>query len=969
MNVPARRGSRRRWRIWIPLLAYLLKSAYFLKRIAYFVLNLSIGKSMLRVVLLTSLLLFSYSRTSAEEIDFASQIEPIFAKHCISCHGSEEQKSGLRLDRRASLLRGGDYGEAAIVPGNPNASFLVKVVHGDEPDLQMPPEGDPLTKQQISLLTRWIKQGAQWPGQMNATADDIESDHWSLQPLSAIQPPQKETSQTHPIDAFIVKALHEKSLVLSEPADPTTLIRRVTLVLTGLPPTPNEVEQFVNHPNGIEVAYGQAVDRLLASPRYGERWAQHWLDVIRWAETVGFETNKERPDAWHYRDWVIGSLNDDKPYDRFVFEQLAGDTVGEDAALGFLVAGPANLPGQIGRDEEAMRQARQDELDEVIRTVSQGLFGLTIGCARCHNHKFDPILQRDYYAMQAMFAGLSYGNRRLRGDMNDKWTEQVPSVRESLRSQRAELESLRKNHQLQVASSDIQTDMFEPIKARSVRMEIAATTNAAAASLYEFQVWTVDAENAVTKNIALASAGAVPSASSFELANQTRHFDNLVDGSSDRRQAFPWVAATQGPAWLQIDLQHPAMIDRVVWDRGNNVPSDYVIKVLPVGEEQWQVVASTSNRLPREDDTRKADKIKLAHLSSKQVEELVNKISEIRKKQANLTRLAAGPKVYAANFTDSPPSTWLLRRGDAMQRVEEIPPAIPLVLGNLKLSTDHPEKERRLALAAHLTQSDHPLTARVIVNRVWQQHFGIGLIDTPSDLGKMGSPPSHPELLDWLAADFVKGGWSLKRLHRQIVLSQTFRQASQPDDDALSADAESRLLWRFPPRRLEAEAIRDSILGVSGKLNLQMGGRGFDLFDRRGGLSDYHPKETFDTSGWRRMVYAHKVRMQSVDIFGAFDCPDSGQMKPRRTRSITPLQSLSLLNSPFVLRQAKFFAERVAGEAGDKIDLQVELAFRLAFSRAPSEVEKQPMETFTREQGLAQLCRVLMNASEFLYIQ
>ncbi|EMB16550.1 DUF1553 domain-containing protein [Rhodopirellula europaea] len=915
------------------------------------------------------LVVFNIESIHAEPVDFEKQIQPIFAAHCLECHGPDAHESGLRLDQRGNMLRGGDYGEATIVPNEPDASFLLRVVNGDEPDMQMPPEGPPLSPDQVSLLARWVQEGANWPGQMDAEADEVESDHWSLQPIADIQPSLSQTSQSHPIDAFVVETLNQRGLELSTQADAATLVRRVSLVLTGLPPTPEEVRAFVKHPEGLEVAYEELVTRLLDSPRYGVRWAQHWLDVIRWAETVGFETNSPRPNAWPYRDWIIKSLNDDKPYDRFLFEQLAGDTVGEDAALGFLVAGPANLPGQIGRDEEAMRQARQDELDEVIRTVSQGFFGLTIGCARCHNHKFDPILQRDYYSMQAVFAGLTYGERRLRGEQNDAMVAQVPAVRDQLKALRSELETLRKNHDLQPALVDLQTESFSPQLASSVRMNIQATANGAPASLYEFEAWTVATDEQPARNAALASSGARPSASGFALANQTRHFDNLVDGQTDRRQAFPWVSDKGGPAWLQVDFEEPVMIDRVVWDRGSSVPVDYTIEVQLSGSAEWQKVATPRNRMLREDDQRKADLIQLANLDSVQVQALVGKLNQIRQTQKKLNRLSGGPKVYAASFKSSPEPTWLLRRGDAMQPTKKLPPAIPVVLGDLGMNVDQPEPDRRVALAEHLTRPDHPLTARVIVNRVWQKHFGTGLVETPSDFGVMGAAPSHPELLDWLASDFVAGGWSLKRLHRLIVTSKTFQQSSQPNSEGIAIDAGSRLLWRFPARRLEAEAIRDSMLAASGKLNLKMGGPGFDFFDRRGGLADYTAKETFDESGWRRMIYAHKIRMQAVDIFGSFDCPDAGQMTPKRTRSITPIQSLSLLNSPFVNRQASYFADRVQAEVGDSLSEQIDHAFQIALSRSPSEVERSKMHDFASEHGLAQLCRILMNTSEFLYIQ
>ena len=791
-----------------------------------------------------------------------------------------------------------------------------------------------------------------------AATSPAAATHWSLKPMKRVEVPKGANA----IDFFIGGKLENKSLKFSAEADRATLVRRVTLDLTGLPPTPQAVTAFVRDTRNTDVVFAEAVSALLGSPRYGERWAQHWLDVIRWAETVGFETNLERANAWHYRDWVINALNRDLPYNKFIRDQLAGDITGADAALGFLVSGPANLAGQVGRDEEAMRAARQDELDEVIRTVGQGLFGLTIGCARCHDHKFDPILQRDYYSMQAIFSGLRYGNRRLRGAQNDQWTAQLPATQKQLAVLRAKLEAQRVKYKLRKPLASVHSDEFAPITAHAIRMNIRATANGASASLYEIEAWTTQGKNA-----ALASGGAKPSASSFALANQTRHFENLTDGSVDRRQSFPWVSSKGGSAWLRVDFAKPETLNRITWHNGSSVPADYTLEVLrPDGA--WKTVAYTEDRLPRNDDTRGADKVRLKGLTPEQTKSLVALIAAGRAKAAELARLTAGPQIYAANFTE-PDTTWLLRRGDPMQRRGEMTPAIPEVLGKMDLKPNAPEPQRRLALAKHLTLPSHPLTARVLVNRVWQNHFGTGLVDTPSDFGKMGTAPTHPELLDWLALDFIRNGWSLKKLHRLIVTSRAYQQSSRPNEKALRVDADSRLLWRFPPRRLEAEAIRDGMLSVSGKLNLKMGGRGFDFFNQRGGLSDYVPKQTFEANGWRRMVYAHKVRMQAVDIFGAFDCPDAGQMKPRRTRSITPLQALSLLNSPFANRQAAFFADRVKREAGAELAARIDLAFRLACGRAPKPNEQRVLQQLAQNHGLEQACRVLFNSSDFLYLR
>ncbi len=906
----------------------------------------------------------------AAPIDYVRDIKPILQKHCYACHGADDQEGELRLDIKSHAFLGGEGYGPSIIPGKAKQSPLIQFINGSDEEMQMPPEGEePLSEPESATLTKWVDAGANWPEGVDAVEKKEKPKHWSFQPIKQTAIPTVQNPQwtRNEIDYFILAALEKNKLQPSPEADRVTWLRRIYFNLTGLPPTPEQIEAFVNDQQAD--ACERVVDELLSSPRYGERWAQHWLDVIRWAETVGFETNLARPNAWHYRDWVIAALNSDMPYDQFIKAQIAGDTLGDDAALGFLVAGPANLPGQIGRDIEAMRQARQDELDEVIRTVGQAFYGLTIGCARCHGHKFDPITQSDYYSLQAVFAGLSYGNRRLRGPQNDQWTARIPAVRKKLEKLRAELESLRQQHHLKPPLASVQTEYFPPALVKAVRMKIRGTNSRGSASLYEFELWTSSQNGKPSTNVSLASAGSRPDASSFLLANQTRHFDNLVDGSVDRRQAFPWVAEKGGPAWIRIDLAEPKTVDRVVWHAGSTIPADYVIEVLPANSNKWKKVADTNQRLPRIDDTRPPSQVNLSGLTQKQVEKIFEKVTAIRNTEKELAKLSAGPQVYAASFTDSPEPTWLLGRGDPMKRLRQVAPAVPKAFGQVVLSVDAPEKERRLALANHLSDRNHPLTARVIVNRIWQHHFGTGIVETPSDFGEMGGVPSHPELLDWLARDFLEHGWSIKRVHRQIALSAAYRQSSRPRADGLAVDAESRLLWRFPPRRLEAEAIRDSILLVSGKLNLKMGGPGFDFFNQRGGLSDYIPKETFDETGWRRMIYAHKIRMQSVDIFGAFDCPDAGQMKPKRSRSITPIQSLSLLNSPFINRQAHFFAERVQKEVGKEPAAFVVRAYQLAFSRSPSERELKIMTDLAANHGFDQVCRVLFNTREFVYIQ
>ncbi|MBW3596400.1 MAG: DUF1553 domain-containing protein [Planctomycetes bacterium] len=691
-------------------------------------------------------------------VDFARQVRPLLESRCFECHGSEVQESYLRLDVRDGAYRGGDSGRAAVAPYNADGSELIRRVtqHGEE---RMPPENPPLSEAEVALLRNWIDQGAPWPDELagRIEPETVTSDHWSFQSVTKPAPPASDdpfVATGNRIDGFIFARLAKKGLAPSPAADRRTLIRRLYLDLHGLPPTPEEVERFIADES--PTAWESLVDRVLASPRYGERWASHWLDVIRYGDTHGFEVNTPRENAWPYRDYVVKSLNEDKPFNQFLREQVAGDQLGADAATGFLVAAPALLPGQVGKDLASMRQARADELHEAIVSVSAGVLGLTVGCARCHDHKFDPISQRDYYRLQAVFAGLHYGGRPLRN----------------------------------------------PEEAR---------------------------------------LGAA------------------------------------------FDASQPA-------------------------------------------------------------------------------------SVFGGVFS-APDPTHRLYRGDPMQRREQVAPDAPAVLGSLGLESSTGEAARRMTLADWLADPQNPLTPRVIVNRLWQHHFGTGIVATPSDFGAMGARPTHPELLDWLASTFIEDGWSMKKLHRRILTSNTYRQSNRPNPEGLAADAGARLLWRFPPRRLAMEPIRDSVLHVSGALDLAIGGPGFSVFKPNDNyVRVYDPKETWGPAEWRRMIYVHRVRMEQDGVFGAFDCPDAGQPAPRRGRSTTAIQALNLFNSSFMTQQAELFAQRVEREAGGDVNAQVTRAFRLALGREPSPPELSDCRDVAEEFGLATVCRALYNSNEFLFL-
>jgi mono/diheme cytochrome c family protein len=673
---------------------------------------------------------------AGEEIAFDRDVLPVLRARCVECHGPDVQESGLRIDSRQALLTGGDFGPA-VVPGEPTKTEILRRMAAADPDERMPPDGEPLSAAEIAAVSQWVAGGAVWPGQMGAVASVRRtSDHWAFQPLA-------ESFAYDTIDSFLAAELTMRGLSPSPPADRRTLIRRLSLDLTGLPPVAEEVEAFVadERPQAVEAL----VDRLLASPRYGERWAQHWLDVIRYADTRGYEYNTVREHAWPYRDWVIDALNNDLPYDQFLFQQIAGDTVGVDPATGFLVTAPLPTPPEVGQEPAAIRQARLNSLDEVVQNVGAAVLGLTVGCARCHNHKFDPISSRDYHRLVAVFSGVRYEDR-------------------------------------------------------------------------------------------------------------------------------PWR---------------------------------------------------------RDDD---ADRV-----------------------------------VFAGKFTEPEP-VYLLLRGDPAQPTVPVGPGGLDVLGGVELAGDTPEQDRRVALARWLVGDAAPLVARAIVNRVWHHHFGTGLVATTSDFGMSGERPSHPALLDWLARRLIDRGWSLKSLHRDIVMSAAYRQSSGPVARAVVVDPDSRLVWRYPPQRLDAESIRDAMLSAAGVLDLSMGGPGVITYHPKvRQFDEWRPLEDPGPASWRRMIYLAKMRGTDDGMFKVFDLPDCGQVRDRRGESTTPLQALNLMNGPFTVRTSEKLAERLRREAGDEPPAQIDRLFTILFSRPPTLAERQACVDTLQSDGLETVCRAAFNANEFLF--
>ena len=534
------------------------------------------------------------SQTPAAKVDFQRDVAPIFAKRCIRCHGAEKQESGYRLDVRQSALEGGDFDEPPIVPGKSAASPLIRFVTGVDPDSVMPPEGPRLTKQEIATLKDWIDQGAEWPRELAGSGAESRGDHWAFQPLRTVAvPPNADPLADHPIDRFVSNRLAGAELRFSPPAERDVLIRRVYLDVLGLVPAPEVVRRFVQDQR--QDAYERLIENVLASPNYGERWARHWLDVVRFAETHGFETNRERPNAWPYRDYVIDALNDDKPYDQFVRDQLAGDATGADAATGFLVGGPYDLVK--GRTELLGLMQRQNELADMVNTTGTAFLALTLGCARCHSHKFDPVRQSDYYALSAVFAGVEYADRPL---SNPEVQPRVETLKRRLAAARKRLDELLPDLRAPV-NARLNEERFEPVKARWIRFTVRNTNNGSEPCLDELEVFSAERPGQPARNVALASSGAKATSSGDYAGNPKHKLEHIHDGRYGNDRS--WISNQRGRGWVMIELPRPIAIDRIVWGRdrkqgfGDRVPTRYWIEVA-VEPGAWREIAGAHDRAP-----------------------------------------------------------------------------------------------------------------------------------------------------------------------------------------------------------------------------------------------------------------------------------------------------------------------------------------------------------------------------------
>lgn len=945
-----------------------------------------------------ALLWFPVVLSAAESVDFVRDVAPIFERACLRCHAPGNAQGELSLATIDDLRRL-EY----LVAGDPESSYLIEVVSasdGERP--RMPKEGEPLAAEQVAVLRRWIAAGAVWPeGLVLRPKSRADATWWSLRPLTRCDPPQTAgvppAWQAHPIDRFLAARLAAAGLAPNPLADRRTLIRRVTYDLTGLPPAPEEVEAFVRDPDPH--AYERLVDRLLASPHYGEHWGRHWLDVVRFGESNGYERNFMINDLWPFRDYVIRSLNEDKPFDQFLREHLAGDVLGPDQpdveiGSAFLVTGPFDDVGN--QDPVQAAQIRANTIDEIIRATGEAFLGLTIGCARCHDHKFDPILQTDYYGWYATFSGVRHGSRVVA----------TAAEKQADAERRRPLEA-RRQHLMQERDSLLQNllsrgeqnastyeahwtrppvdrqgteETFPPVTARFIRLvsegQDTNPENTTNFGIDEFEVWSAEPQ---PRNVALAAHGGRASGTSRLVEDFPGAYapELAIDGKTGAR-----FLATGGT--LTIEFAAATPLQRVVFSsaRGETTPEhpnfvfvgEYRLEISTDGQ-QWTQVANSHDRQPVNEAWRKHRLRRLA-MTDNERDRLAALEQALAQVNQELSALPPLPTVWVGQrvAADAQGPFHVFLGGNPQRRGEPVVPAslsaFVGVVPTYALAEDAPEGDRRKALADWMVHPANPLTPRVLANRLWHYHFGTGIVETPSDFGFMGGRPTHPELLDWLAAQIHEHGWRLKPLHRLIVLSQAYQQASTFREDAARVDGDARLLWRFPPRRLSAEEIRDTLLSVSGRLDLRQGGPGFRLYRyMQDNVATYAPLDHPGPETYRRAVYHHNARASVVDLMSDFDLPDCAFSTPRRAQTITPLQALTLLNHSFTLDMAAALAERVQREAGDDPDAQIQRLFLLCVSRPASEMERTAARRLVDAYGLPALGRVMLNTSELIHVQ
>jgi hypothetical protein len=855
----------------------------------------------LRLGLVWGLAGSAYLAAADKPVSFSADIRPILESSCWKCHGGAVRLSALDLRTRESALKGGQRG-AALVPGKAAESRLYRAVTGLEKPA-MPLDGK-LTAAQIDLIRDWIDQGASWDGAPPAadstpavTVDEMPVSpearrYWAFQKPVRAPVPDGPAALGNPIDRFLEKTRRDRGLPSAPRADRVTLLRRASMDLTGLPPTPAETAAWLadQSPN----AWEKLIDRLLASPHYGERWGRHWLDVARYADSSGFEHDFDRPNAWRYRDYVIRAFNQDKPYNVFLAEQIAGDELDRVTDDCMIATGFLRSYAKVNYREKDNPQFRYEYLDDMIGTIGRGVLGLTVNCARCHNHKFDPISQKDYYRMQASLFGYVETDYPL-----------APK-------ERVEADA-RKNAEIDA-------------KVAPLRREIRAIEE--------------------------------PYRTSLAREKYKRYPDNV-----QRAIAIPEAERTPGEALLAGQVIRTTSVSAAEIDHAMS-PADLARKD-ELSRQLRELQSQRPAPLPMASIVTDGD----YRFAPDGPGDEPAPGKGVKQDAGQGSFLFKGPGRY------QPPPSYFLIRGDSGSRGPLMQPGFIGVITYGNPPVEMPPANgrtsgRRKALAEWLGSTENPLTARVMVNRIWSHHFGTGIVPTLDNFGRMGEPPSHHELLDWLAVEFMRRGWSIKAMHRLIMNSEAYRMSSQ---FTAEGDPENRLLWRFPIQRLDAETVRDAIMAVSGTLDLTMGGppvfphiQPEILASMQGGIWN---KEEDGPRVWRRSVYVYRKRGLPLPMFEVFDLPDQNISCGRRNVSTVPTQALTLFNDEFVLRQARLFADRVREAAPDNAARQIDLAYRIALARPPHEDEAAVAREFLSRRSLADFTHVLLNLNEFLYVR
>jgi hypothetical protein len=841
------------------------------------------------------------------QISFSKDIQPVFEKSCWNCHSNATQLSKFSLATREAALKGGEHG-IDLVPGNAEKSRLYRLAAGLEKPAM--PIGGKLPADDIESLRLWIDQGAVWEGSapvirtrtdplQDAPIRPEERAYWAFRIPSRPAVPVVPGAR-NPIDSFILAALEKKGLERAPEADRITLLRRAYSDLIGLPPTPAEAAEFLNDKSPD--AWEKLIDKLLASPHYGERWGRHWLDVARYADSNGFEHDFDRPNAWRYRDYVIRAFNQDKPYSTMLREQIAGDELPNVTPDSLIATGFLRSYAKVGFREKDNPEFRYEYLDDIIATIGRGVLGLTVQCARCHDHKFDPIRQADYYRLQSSLWGYVEVDHPLTSkEVADAWQAKNKEIDAKVAELKAELKTLEAPYREQLL----------PAKYKAFPQNIQE---------------------------ALATPEAKRTPGQVLLANQIIRTVGLSDAD---------IARVISPADKAEKQRLRAAIAQLEKQRPEPIPV-----AMGVTDGDYRFTPDGPGDEPAPGKGKKQEAIEGSYVHK-------------------------GPGRYQV-----PPSYFLIR-GDVNSHGPETKPGFVKVItyGNppteLPPPTEH-TSGRRLALAEWLVSRENPMTARVAVNRIWQHHFGEGIVSTLDNFGKMGEAPTNPELLDWLAVEFMDRGWSMKQMQRLIMTSATYKMASEfQDAETLNANAakdpQNKLLWRFRMQRLDAESIRDAILTASGGLNGQMEGPPvFPVLPQEllKSVSTGIWKQKGDgPEVWRRSVYIYRKRGLPMPMLDVFDLPNQNIACGARNVTTVPTQALTLMNNEFVLNQARLFAKRLEEAAPGDVTKQVDFAYQIALTRAPQPQEKQMARDFLREHGLEDFTNVMLNLNEFLYIR